>query len=506
MVLRVPWRALRLGVIFFPLAVSLFIVLPGAQAQTTGPARLRYSLQFADAGDADVVSRLRVSIALPAGESGPRKLIIPRVIPMGYGTQPYDQFVQDVAAFDSEGGALPVQRAEGPRWTVGSEGARLARVEYQVDIAQMEQAILSAGDSSRARPGYVFVLGYSAFTFIEGLEHLPVQLVAAPPANRPAWPVFSTLAGEESVSGTVSAEAENYYALADSQLVLGPQARRLAAPLADRDARYRGFSLKVILFSEADVDEARLLREVAETFPKVNGYFGRRPFDRYSAIFEFIKLPTWRHRAGFSMEHLASATFCLEAGASPRSEQDWARARYNIAHHLAHAWIPKRAYGRGYFPFQWEVAEPLDSIWFSEGFGQYAAIDALADAMPEKEGAAYRERAVEARFRILREMPRFLTRTPLVELSYMASTQYSEDFRIGRTVFSRGGLMAFEMDQRIRAGSKGTRRLRDALRHLLAWSEKNKRGFRIEELPAIFREATGVDTRDILEKWLQPMP
>jgi predicted metalloprotease with PDZ domain len=113
---------------------------------------------------------------------------------------------------------------------------------------------------------------------------------------------------------------------------------------------------------------------------------------------------------------------------------------------------------------------------------------------------------VELRFRsTLGEMPAFLKRMPLVKLSYAASTQYSEDFRIGRTVFSRGGMMAYEMDQKIRAESKGAKRLRDALRHLVAWSEKNKRAFRIEELPAIFKEATGVDTRDILEKWLKPM-
>ena len=57
---------------------------------------------------------------------------------------------------------------------------------------------------------------------------------------------------------------------------------------------------------------------------------------------------------------------------------------YNFAHHMAHAWVPKRAVGTGYFPFQWELAPVLDSIWFAEGFGQYAAIMAVAagDADP----------------------------------------------------------------------------------------------------------------------------
>ena len=40
----------------------------------------------------------------------------------------------------------------------------------------------------------------------------------------------------------------------------------------------------------------------------------------------------------------------------------------------------------------------------------------------------------------------------------------------------------------------------------MAWSAREKRAFRIEELPAIFQSAVGVDTRDVMERWLAPMP
>jgi hypothetical protein len=39
----------------------------------------------------------------------------------------------------------------------------------------------------------------------------------------------------------------------------------------------------------------------------------------------------------------------------------------------------------------------------------------------------------------------------------------------------------------------------------MEWSESNRRAFRIEELPAIFRETTGVDTASILDRWMQPL-
>jgi len=52
--------------------------------------------------------------------------------------------------------------------------------------------------------------------------------------------------------------------------------------------------------------------------------------------------------------------------------------------------------------------------------------------------------------------------------------------------------------------TEGKKSLRDALRYLMDWSEWNHRAFRIEELPVIFHETTGVDTTEILDRWMQP--
>jgi predicted metalloprotease with PDZ domain len=175
---------------------------------------------------------------------------------------------------------------------------------------------------------------------------------------------------------------------------------------------------------------------------------------------------------------------------------------FNFAHHITHAWVPKRAYGEGYFPFQWELAPVLDSIWFAEGFGQYAAIMALAADRPDP--SAYRQGMLTRRFEsTIATAPPFLKRMPLVELSRVASTRYAEDFRTGRLVFSRGGLMAAALDDRIRAETKGAKSLRDALRFLVAWSAQEHRGFKVEELAGLIERATGVDTRGVVDEWLR---
>jgi predicted metalloprotease with PDZ domain len=478
------------------IALALTLCLTAAAQK-----EVSYYVKPGPAGDDQVVKNIHISICLPDGMVGPRTLIMPRAIPMGYGWQPYDRFVSNVKAFSADDKPLEVKRLDGPRWQLGAAGATVSRVEYSVEIKAMEAEITSMGDSSRSRPGYVFLLGYSVFGFVAGLENWPVELHVSTPQNLPNWGLILTLAlGQEA-----SARSEGFYSLADSQIIMGssltiPGSRRIRTDGSTQ------IELVSTTHSESEIDSIRLAKTAFDTFGKVQQYFESAPFSRFTLVFEYLKPLTTRHTLGFSMEHLNSATFCLDASAIPKTEQEWSRMAYNIAHHVAHAWIPKRAYGQGYFPFPWEIPPLIDTIWFSEGFAQYAAMDALADALPAAEGAAYRQGVMERRIRAtLREVPAFLKRMPLVELSKLASTLYSEDFRIGRTVFSRGALMAEEMDSFIRKETNGQKRLRDALRYLVAWSAREKRAFRIDELPVIFKAATGVDTRPILEKWLAPM-
>lgn len=458
------------------LLLAAFALTANAGAQPSPP--IAYVLRYSTAGN----SLVHVSIALPEEPSSPQTLVMPRAVPMGYGERPYDKFVGNVAAFSANGVALPVTReGDAPRWRVG----RAVRIEYDVDLARMERQILSAADASKVRPGYAGILGYSVFAFLEGKEDRPIRLVVEAP---PGWPVLSTLAP---AGGDL--RAPNYYALADSQVAMGPKLRVLPIPLSGEVK----FPFYLALYAEGPVDEEQIARLAGEAMEKITAYFGSVPFPHYTVHLELLAPISPEHQYFFSMEHLDSASFYLgkQEGALPEG-----RTRYNFAHHFAHAWIPKRCYGDGYFPFSWELAPLIDTVWFSEGFAQYAAIAALAASEEE------RQQMLERRFRsTLRDAPAFLRRMNLRDLSLVASSRYGADFRTGSNSFSRGGLMAAEMDDRIRQRTAGKKSLRDALRYLVEWSRKNERAFKIEELPVRFREATGVDTQDILERWLKPL-
>ena len=470
------------------LAAAQAVVAPSPAAPTD---RVAYRVELAKAGDASVA----VSITLPAPAEGPVTLVIPRAVPMGYSEQLYDRYVADVVGRGVDDAELPVATEDGPRWRIGASGKSVRRVTYRVDLVRMEREILSASDSSRARPDYVGLLGYSVFGYLEGSESRPVALEVIAPAD---WPIFTTLAPQASPSlAKATAEAADFYALADSQVAMGPAL--VVLHLENRVPLY------LAAYPEGPADLEFTGSLVAHALNALVAYFGSAPFPHYTAELELLRPLSPRHSYGFSMEHLESSHYFLAADSAVTAlspEPLRRRVLFNFAHHVAHAWVPKRAYGEGYFPFSWELAPLIDTIWLSEGFARYAAADALADAMPEAEGLAYRKAMLESLRATLPGIPAFIREMPLVPLSRIASTRYSEDFRTGRTLFTRGALLAAELDEAIRAGSGGRKRLRDFLRHLMAWSAAKHRGFRVSELPGLVREATGVETLPIWQRYL----
>ena len=155
----------------------------------------------------------------------------------------------------------------------------------------------------------------------------------------------------------VDARAADFYALADSQIVMGPRAvvRRLTdSPVP----------LYLAAYAEGPVDLDRLGRVAARAFRLVNDYFGTTPFPQYTVHYELLTPISSRHAYGMSMEHLESSTYYLAASSGLTADAppaDEGRVLSLIGHHMAHAWIPKRAYGEGYYPFQWELAPIIDA-------------------------------------------------------------------------------------------------------------------------------------------------
>ena len=453
-----------------------------------------YTLSYKMPGDNSV----HVRIDLAEAQAAPLSLVMPRSYPGGYGLVHYDSFVESPKAFAPNEEPVSVMRdSDGPRWTIGAAGQKVSAVEYSIDIARMEKSILSAVEASKIRPLYAGLLGYSVFGYIDGLQTRQTSLRVNAPQG---WPVFCTLTPSiPAVLETLTASAKNYDVLADSQILMGPALRLRRLP--------GKISLVLAAYVESDAELAEEVKQARAALDRVQEYFGDIPFDTYTVHIELLR-PLPGHDYDFSQEHVNSGTFSFstERALTPQStEIQRTRSLFNFAHHMTHSWIPKRAYSDGYSPFSWEIPPVSDTIWFNEGFAQYAAAEALAIGMAPQEAVNFRRRYRERMIGILNDAPESIRRMPLSLLSREASFLYSVDFRTGMNTFARGSSMAAEMDARIQQQSQGRSSLRSALRALLLHTQHNQNPFQVTELTPLFREATGVDVHDILERWLKPL-
>ena len=319
-----------------------------------------------------------------------RALVMPRAIPMGYGEQRYDAFVTDVRAVH--------RRRPEPDARAGGRAAlaparRHRRASATASTCGRWSATSAPRRTSRACATDTWARSATRCSRSStATRRAPARLRVDGPAG---WPVFSTLAPTWPVTAGARRRQRARLLRAgrrpdrDGPARGGaPPRRHAGAALSRRVLRRRRRSRSRGPPRHHRVPaRGRLLRHACRS--------------RTTRCTRSCSTPlTPQHEYGMSMEHLGSSTYYLAASAgltAASSPDDDARVLYNFAHHIAHAWVPKRAYGHGYFPFQWELAPVLDSIWFAEGFGQYAAIMAVAAGTPDP--AAFRTGMLDRRFR-----------------------------------------------------------------------------------------------------------
>lgn len=431
---------------------------------------------------------LAITMVLPEAQSGVVDIAMPRAIPMGYGTQPYDRFVHDLIATNAAGERLAVVDLDGPRWRVNAV-TPVVQISYRVNVARMEREILNAGDASRLRRDYAGLLGYSIFAFIDAFTEHPVALTVRMPN---AWPIHTTLA-HSGGTGELTARARNFYALADAQIMAGPAMTIRTPPSA--------IPFALVLYAEQPVATDTLAALASRALQASAEYFGMSPVTRYTAAIEVLTPISPQHDYRFSMEHLESATYRYAVGQVDMSPGGRERTYYNLLHHTVHSWLPKQCAPSGYYPHVWDYAAAIDGIWFSEGWAQFIAADIFAGRGPDAD--ARRRGRVALRF----DGPAAERAAPFAgqsteALSRVAAHQYSDDFRLSALVFSRGGKMAAAIDERVRTQTKGAKAFRDVARALMQWCASATTPVTASVLATVTQRATGVQVQDIIATWL----
>jgi len=160
-------------------------------------------------------------------------------------------------AFAASGAAADVRREElGPRWTIGKCCDRVNRIEYDVDVARMEREIFEASDSFQDPRRVCGPVGLLRLR-IHRPKREPFHPIGSfrSPGMADFFPRWSRASRQ--APSALTARAPDYYALADSQIMMGPklQVRKIdgnvplfvaayaegeAGPGSGRRARARG--------------------------------------------------------------------------------------------------------------------------------------------------------------------------------------------------------------------------------------------------------------------------
>lgn len=448
-------------------------------------AQINYFLSYKDSSS----SRLKILIQPAKSLTTPVSFVMPRSIPGGHDIFVYDQFIENIYAVTISGERLALIKDvnDAPRWNYPDSGKQILHIEYEVNLNKMERR-MSAGDASIIRPGFAGILNYSVFGWIDGT----VQETGSCTINTfPNWYIFSSnQPAAQPANGTFGFKIGNYYALADGQIFLG------------HNFRIKEFEGLVPLFVASYCQTGD---EYLDDYGKqgmmsmgiLKDYFGELPFRRYSLMLRRA-LPLDPVTApALAMEHLQSSTFFGDTTGmrkEPMSPQQLLATMPTYLHHMSHAFIPLRCYGDKYRPYVMEITPIINNIWFNEGFMWFLAYDTLK-----------LERMKTGFLNSVYKTSPLIKKMSLQELSQTASTMYGADFRIGRSIYSRGALMAIEMNDYLKEKSNGKKSMKDVFRYLYNWAKENKRAFTMDEFPQLINKACGIDLNSIYKKWQLPI-
>jgi predicted metalloprotease with PDZ domain len=424
---------------------------------------------------------------MPMGDS--LEFIMPRYVPGSYAGSNFHHYIENPVAITVQDSAISMTQGDFdiPRWRINSAHRKIREIRYTVDLLKMELQQADMWNTSYSRNNFVGLLNYSVFGWINGTEN---NLLTFNIETVTGWPIFSTINPKEKLPvSRESITCKNYYELADGQTMVGP---------GMKIREYKGMR-PIFVAAYCETNEEYIDNygtEAVACMELLDNYFGTIPFEHYTVV-RWALAPLKPGKANlFDMEHLNSLT---EIGDTTylSLHQDTGDIRqyiFGILHHMGHGYIPLRCFGDTYKPYVTEIPLIIRNIWFNEGFIWFVCSDILKNPFLESflaRGAA-------------QELPA-IGQLGLIELSQLASLQYGDDFRIGIATFSRGAMMANEMNDYILKMSNGKKSMRDVFRYLFAWSSKNKRAFTLEEFPHLLGESTGIDFTSIYNKWLKPL-
>ncbi len=444
---------------------------------STMPEPISYTLRF----PAPQTHYVEVEAVYPTAGRSEVELMMAVWTPGSYLVREFSRNVEEVRATDESGAPLQVEKTRKNRWriTAGQGGqagpGNRVRVTYRVYAREMSVRT-NYVDSS-----FAILNGAPTFLTLAGGEALPHDVKVVLP---PDWKIAVSPLPDAPQPGEHTYRAQDFDTLVDSPLYAGNAAVH----------RFEVAGKPHFLVNEGEGnvwDGPRSAADVEKIVREQVGLWGQAPYPRYVFFNLIVEAPG-------GLEHKDSTVLMTSRwkARTPTGYLDWLGL---VSHEFFHVWNVKRLRPVELGPFEYEEEVYTGSLWVAEGVTSY-----YDDLLVHRAGLSDRKeylKRLSKQIESLQTTPGRLVQS-LGEASFDAWIKYyRRDANSDNTAISyytKGAVVSFLLDAKIRQATGGRRSLDDALR--LAYQRySGARGFTQQEIRATVEEVAGTD----LDAWFR---
>jgi predicted metalloprotease with PDZ domain len=433
--------------------------------QAQAPEAIRYTLRF----PAPQTHYVEIEASLPTGGRPDLEVYMAVWTPGSYLVREYERHVEAVTAM-AGGRAAHVEKSRKNRWKIATGGASSVTLRYRVYGREMTVR------NNWIEAGFAMLNGAPTFLTPVGQGKSPHEVKVELPA---AWKSVQTPLMP--VAGSANTfRADDFDTLIDSPIIIGNPVVREFTVDGKRHA----------LVLEGDpsfFDADRAAADVQKIVVAAKGVMGPYLYPHYY----FLNMVT---EAGGGLEH-KNSFLGMSSRYATRTHRSYLGWLGLISHEYFHNWNIKRLRPVELGPFDYENENYVRMLWVGEGFTDY-----YSDILLKRAALSTRPEYLEA---LSGQIEAVQTRpgrevTPVNMASYDAwIKQYRPDensSNVSIDYYSKGAVIAFLLDAKIRKATNGSKSLDDGMRLALQRYSGDK-GYTPEQFYQVMSETAGVDLK-----------
>ena len=451
-----------------PALAILLVLAPSAAAQTTGRSPrtaepIRYTVSF----PAPETHYVEVTATVPTSGRRDVELMMAVWTPGSYLVREYQRNVERVLATAS-GRSLPIEKSAKNRWRITTGGASSVTVSYRLFAHEMSVR------TNWVDADFALINGAPTFmTLTDGVKR-PHEVVLNLAAT---WKTSNT--GLRALPGGAHRYvADDFDTLVDSPILAGNATVYEFA--IDGKPHY------LVNQGEGGVfDGARAAKDIEALAREQRRFWGGElPYDKY------VVLNVIGENRGGGLEH-KNSTVVISSRNATRARNAYTAFLTLVSHEIFHAWNGKRLRPVELGPFDYEKEALTKDLWVVEGITDY-----YGDLLARRAGLLTRDEYLGNLSAVIEELqttPGRLVQS--VELaSFDAWIRYyrpdENSANVSISYYTKGLVMAFLLDARIRQLTNGAKSLDDVMRAAYA-KYSGDRGYTSDQFREVAEQVAG---------------